>query len=90
MMAAFEDPETRQAMAAGRADAKHAAEALLAEPKAPPLAIVPPFERLAKASSDDSSTKDNGGRYQTALELATISALSGSCKRNQSDGVETR
>ncbi|HQC44385.1 MAG TPA: peptidylprolyl isomerase [Myxococcota bacterium] len=76
MMAAFEDPETRQAMAAGRADAKLAAEALLAELEGAATGDrAATFERLAKASSDDSSTKDNGGRYQTALELATISAL---------------
>lgn len=76
ILATFEDAEMRRSMTAARNEARERAAAVVAELSAKPAAEqVPAFEQLARAGSDETSSKAAGGRFQTALEASAVSAL---------------
>jgi hypothetical protein len=76
ILATIEDASQRGPLQATRVDARERAEAAAKE-----LAglegdgRIAAFERLARTQSDDSGTKDRGGRVFTALDVRAISTL---------------
>jgi peptidyl-prolyl cis-trans isomerase D len=76
ILATIDDAETRRTLAASRTDARDRAKAAVAEVSAKPVdGRVAAFEALARAGSDEATSRDRGGRFETALEAASVSAL---------------
>ncbi|HOI08912.1 MAG TPA: SurA N-terminal domain-containing protein [Myxococcota bacterium] len=76
VLATIEDAETRRTLAASRTEARSRAEAAIAELSGLPAdGQVAGIERLARAGSDEPTTKERGGRFETALDASAVSAL---------------
>lgn len=76
VLATIEDAETRRVLASSRAEAGERAKSVVADLSAKPAnGRVAAFEALARAGSDEANTRERGGRFETALEAASVSAL---------------
>ncbi len=76
IVATIEDADTRKALSASRIEARERATSAAAELAAKPAANkLAAFEALARSGSDESNTRERGGRFETALEAASVAAL---------------
>jgi len=76
VLATIDDADTRSTLSATRNEARSRAQTAVEELNAKPAGErLAAFERLARAGSDEMTTKDRGGRFETALEASSVAAL---------------
>lgn len=76
VLATIEDADTRRTLAASRTEARSRADAAIAELSGRSAdEQVAGIERLARAGSNEPTTKERGGRFETALDASAVAAL---------------